>query len=268
MSANEPPLVDAHFHVWQQSMPLTEAAWHKKTQDATTEQLIAMLDAHGVTFGVIAAASLHGTYNDYVRQALRQHRRLRATAIVTPDMGIYELEQMKADGFVGIRLVLSVTDDVPDLRSGPYRKLLRRVADLDWHVHMMDKPHRTIDSLAAVEDSGVKLVIDHLGKLDTPEGVNGIAFKALMAAVERGRTWVKLSAGFRYDPPSRAGIYARELVKLTGGERLFWGSDWPFAAHEDKVKYADTIAAFEEWVPDPAMRRKIAGYNPLKFYFA
>ena len=34
------------------------------------------------------------------------------------------------------------------------------------------------------------------------------------------------------------------------------------------TKYADTIAALAEWVPDPAVRRKIGGETPLRLYFS
>ena len=268
MPLPEPPLVDAHFHVWRKDLPLTDTAWHRKVSDATIEQLIDTLDNHGVTFGVIAAASVHGLYNDYVRAALKRHRRLRATATVSPTTDIYQLERMKADGFVGIRFVWELLDEIPDINSGDYRMLLRRVADLGWHVHLTDRAHRIANTIAAIEAAGADVVLDHLGLFDTPEGVNGAAFKILMAAVERGRTWVKLSGGFRFKPAANAKQYARALVDLTGGERLVWGSDWPFAAFEDQVKYADTIAAFEDWVPDPMLRRRISGTVPLKLYFA
>ena len=140
-------------------------------------------------------------------------------------------------------------------------------ADLGWHVHVTDKPHRIAETIAAIEASGADLVIDHLGHCDLPEGVNSAAFKAVLAAVERGRTWVKLSGGFRYHPTTNAKPYAEALVALTGGERLLWGSDWPFAGHEGQVRYADTIAAIEDWVPDPSTRARICGTEPLKFYF-
>lgn len=268
MPLPEPPLVDAHFHVWRKDLPLTDTAWHRKVSDATIEQLIETLDSHGVTFGVIAAASVHGLYNDYVRAALKRHRRLRATATVAPTTDIYQLERMKADGFVGIRFVWELLDEIPDIHSGDYRMLLRRVADLGWHVHLTDRAHRIADTIAAIEAAGADVVLDHLGLFDTPEGINGAAFKVLMAAVERGRTWVKLSGGFRFKPAANAKQYARALVELTGGERLVWGSDWPFAAFEDQVTYAETIAAFEDWVPDPMLRRRISGTTPLRLYFA
>ena len=146
----EPPLVDSHFHIWRDDLPLIRAAWHKPPTNASVEQALELLDTHGVTFGVIAAASLYGTYNDYVRAALLKHRRLRATAIADPGMDIYQLEQMKRDGFVGIRFVWSILDEAPDINSDGYRMLLKRVADLDWHVHLTDRPHRIAATIAAV----------------------------------------------------------------------------------------------------------------------
>jgi len=62
-------------------------------------------------------------------------------------------------------------------------------------------------------------------------------------------------------------MHARELVKHCGAERLLWGSDWPFAAFENKVRYRDTIDALKRWVPDAAVRRIIGGESALKFYF-
>jgi predicted TIM-barrel fold metal-dependent hydrolase len=262
------PLVDSHFHIWRRDLPLTDTAWHKSPGDATVERLLETLDAHGVTFGVVAAASLHGLYNDYVRAALKRHRRLRATANVTHQTDIYQLERMRDDGFVGVRFLRSVLDDPPDLRSGEYRLLLRRVADLGWHVHLTDRKERLADTIAAVEASGATLVLDHLALAHTPEGVNGATFRAVLAAVERGQTWVKLSGGFRFSPRSAAKQYVDALVRLTGGERLVWGSDWPFAGHEGTVTYADTLAMLEEWIPDPATRRIVGGLSPLKLYFA
>ena len=262
------PIVDSHFHLWRRDDPLAEQVWHRPPNDATAAEFLAILDSHGIHFGVIAAASMFGFYGDYVRAVLRRHRRLRATAIVPPEIDVYTLERMRDDGFVGIRFVNKFLDEPPNLRSAPYRTLLRRVADLGWHVHIIDAPERTAATIAAVEASGAPLVIDHLGLLDTPEGVNGEAFKSVLAAVERGRTWVKLSGGFRFNPPSAAKQYAEALVRLTGGERLLWGSDWPFPAYEGRVTYADTLSAIEEWVPDPVIRARICGTEPLKLYFA
>src|SRR5205085_3913214 len=126
---------------------------------------------------------------------------------------------------------------LPDLNAPEYRLLLRRVRDLGWHVHLHDNSPRLAGPIAAIEKAGVPLVIDHFGRPDEKLGVSCPGFRAMLAAIERGNTWVKLSAGFRFEPRTLGKTYAAELLKVAGGERLFWGSDWPFAAFESKVKY-------------------------------
>jgi len=261
------PLVDTHFHLYTRDMPLTSWAWHHPPADATAEDFIALMDRHGVGFGVVAAASLHGQYNDYVIRALRRYPRLRGTAFLRPDTDMYTMERMKADGIVGIRLFFRRVPDPPDLRSPEYRLLLRRVRDLDWHVHTLVASPMLPEVIAAVEDAGVKLVIDHFGKPDERLGIDCPGFRALLAAVERGRTWVKLSGGFRMPSPGAARGYAQALLRVSGGERLLWGSDWPFAAFEDSTTYGQTIADLHHWVPDAATRRLIAGDTPMRLYF-
>ena len=263
--ATEAPLIDSHLHIWTRDQPLTDTAWHSPPSNAPLEDCLRTLDAHGVAFAVIAAASIHGDYNDYVRAALKAHRRLRATAVLRPTTSIYQMEQMKQEGFVGVRLMWSLSDTVPKT-DGDCRLYLRRVADLGWHVHLVDRPERTAHSIAAVEASGAKLVIDHMGHLETPEGVNNEGFKAILAAVERGNTWVKISGRFRFQPPESADQYAHELLKVAGTERILWGSDWPFAAFEDTVTYAGVLEDYRHLVPDAAMRRKI-DETGLRFYF-
>jgi predicted TIM-barrel fold metal-dependent hydrolase len=263
------PLVDAHFHVYTTDMPLVPTAWHRPPEDATIERALATLDAHGVTFGVIAAASLYGDYNDYMLEAVRRHKhRLRATAIVKPTVERHTLEALDQAGFVGIRFMFRRVPEPPDLAAPEYRMLLRRIADLGWHVHINDDGARLPRPIAALEAAGVKLVIDHFGHPDTRAGLDAPGFRATLAAVERGRTWVKLSGGYRMTPPDTLKAYAAELLKVAGAERLLWGSDWPFAGFEHTVRYADTVAALADWVPDAAARRQITGETPLRLYFA
>ncbi|WP_196258844.1 amidohydrolase family protein [Pelagibacterium limicola] len=267
MTPHTGPLVDSHFHVYTRDMPLLGSAWHRPGHDATIEMCLETLDAHGVVFGVISAASLYGTYNDYVRKALKAHSRLRATAIIDTAWDIYQLERMRDDGFVGLRLLWRPLAEIPDINSDAYRRLLRRCADLGWHIHLTDKPERLDATVRAIEDAGVNVVLDHIGLIDTAQGVNDPAFRAILAAIDRGRTWVKLSGGYRFTTQGLADSCAAALVNAGGWDRLVWASDWPFAAFEEKVTYADTIADLSRWVPNPDMRHAVGARTPLKLYF-
>ena len=262
-------MVDTHFHVYTRDMPLAATAWHKPTEDAAIERLIDTLDAHGVSHGVLAPASLYGDYNEYTREALRRHPgRLRASAIVKPDADAGLLRGLREDGFIGIRFQFRDRAAPPDLQSLVYQKLLKQVADLGWIVHLHDHGARLAPAIAAIEPFGVRLVVEHFGRPTKELGVDCPGFRAVLAALERGRTWVKLSAGFRLEPPDAPSRYAKKLLEVAGAERLMWGSDWPFAAFEDKVKYADTIADLERWVPDPSTRKRIGAETPLALYFS
>lgn len=268
-NALEAPLVDTHFHVYTREMPMAGDAWHRPTGDASIERMIQTLDRHGVQFGVIAAASMYGDYNGYTAQALRQHRkRLRGTAIVKPATGTSILRQMDADGFCGVRLQWRYLKALPDLESAEYRLLLKRVADLGWHVHVHADSPRVGPMVEHLEGCGVRIVVDHFGRPDAKLGVNCPGFKTILKSIDKGRTWVKLSAGYRMEPPALAKDYAAALIKAGGGERLFWGSDWPFPAFESKMTYARAIADFAEWVPNPQLRHQIGAVSPMKFYFA
>ena len=111
----------------------------------------------------------------------------------------------------------------------------------------------------------MKLVIDHLGRPEPETGINSEGFKAMLRSIEKGRTWVKVSAGYRLG--AAGPDYARELVRVAGPDRLMWASDCPFVGHEKQFSYQSTIDWLTDCVPDPAARAKIFGETALKFYF-
>lgn len=261
------PAVDCHAHAFTLSMPLAPGAWHAPQAEATIEQYLQTLDQHGVRLAVLAAASLYGTNNDYALEACRRHPRLRTTVILDPQCDASAMKAMAADGAVGVRLQWRHVKDVPDLRSPEYRTFLRRVADLGWHVQLHDDSFRLPAYLDALEEAGVKVVVDHYGRPDGQAGIACPGFQRVLRSVETGRTWVKLSSSFRLQSPQLATEAARALLRHAGPERLMWGSDWPFNAFEDRMTYQQALDRLALDVPDPQARRRISGETPLNFYF-
>ena len=170
---------------------------------------------------------------------------------------------MARDGFVGVRLPFISMKELPDLTSFDYRKFLYRLADMDWHVHLhLDGP-RIPQVLPYLERSGVKIVIDHIGRPDPALREKCPGFEAVTRSVENGRTWVKLSAGYRLG--DHAAALARELCRRVGYERMLWASDCPFVG-EESTTYASTVQWLERAVPDP-LRRHTLGLNAIDLYF-
>jgi predicted TIM-barrel fold metal-dependent hydrolase len=257
-------LVDAHAHIFTRDLPTIAAPRHRPSYDFTDADYLRVLDAHGVAFGVIAAPSFLGTYNDYTLAKLRRQPRLRGTAIVDPDIDPYVLRAMDKDGMVGVRFNW-YRMEAPDITTPEYRRLLRRIADLDWHVHVFIEGPRLPALLPALTASGAKLVIDHFACPDPAKGENCEGFAAALRAIENGRTWIKVSAPYRLGGTDAKRL-CDTLLRQAGPERLLWASDCPFAGHESSIAYGDTVRWLFEWFADPAVRARVGGLNALELY--
>ena len=271
------PRIDCHAHIFRRGLPLIAGAWMEPGYDFTADDYLAALDLHGVRYGVLSALSITGHYNDYMLAALRAHDRLRGTVLLAPDMSLDEVRALAGAGVVGLRLQWVRAETLPDLRAPGYQRTLARVRDMGWHVHLALEGERLAPTLAVLEESGVRIVLDHFGHPTPSQPFNCPGYRAMVEAVQRGRTWVKISGGFRLAGPSswqdpgidcwaHADMIAPRLIGDVGPDRLLWGSDAPFVGYEGRVSYADTLAALERWVPDAATHRAIDEAG-LRFYF-
>lgn len=259
----EPPVVDAHCHVFHRDMPFTDTAWTRPDYDYRVETYLAELDAHGVSFGVVTAASLFGEYNDYTLAVLAQHKRLRATVMLDPDTPPAEMARLRDAGVRGVRFQIPVKAELPDPGGYRFRRFVTRLADAGLHLELNLAGHQLAAMLPALE--GIDVVVDHFGLLRSEGEMAGEGFLAMLRAFERGRTWAKISAGFRL-PEERLAGYAARLLAAAGPERLFWGSDAPFVGAEERVSYRQTLETFYRIVPDGGQRRTISD-AALHFYF-
>ena len=136
------PRVDAHAHIFTQAMPLIANPRHQPKYDFTLQDYLKQLDANGVQYGVIAAASPWGDYNDYTAQSVAANLdRLRGTIILHPGKQ-YDLAALKRQGIVGVRLPFIGLNPVPDITTMEDRKLLRNIADQQWHGQLEEEVPR------------------------------------------------------------------------------------------------------------------------------
>src|ERR1700712_2621049 len=96
--------VDAHAHVI--GPPPYNPARSYTPVAHPCEEYIAMLDAVGLTYGVLVQITVHGTDNSLMVDALRRHpQRLRGLAVVSHDVGEAELQALAHANVKGLRLV-------------------------------------------------------------------------------------------------------------------------------------------------------------------
>lgn len=260
------PAVDAHAHVFTRAMPFAADAHSRPDYAYPVEAWLADLDAHGIGYGVIAAASLFADGNPYTLAALAAHPdRLRGTVLAGPDTDAAALRAMAQGGVVGVRLIWRRLAELPDLSAEPWRAFLRRIADAGMHVELLAGSAALPALLPQLADAGVPLVIDHFGVPSRDAAERAAGIDALLRATDTGRAWVKLSAGFRL-PYALAAEVTDRLLAAAGPERLLWGSDAPFVNHEAGVTFADTLALYRRLVPDAAARAAI-GRTALALFF-
>ncbi len=153
-------------------MPFAADAWIRPNYEYPVETYLADLDRYGISFGVIAAASLYGDYNDYTLWALQTHKRLRATIAPDPAAQLSQLQRLNDQGVVGVRLQLKESAPLPDIAGFDYRKYLRRLADSGMHLELNAGSTHLSQLLPALKDSGVNVVVDHFGLLRSPRPVS------------------------------------------------------------------------------------------------
>jgi predicted TIM-barrel fold metal-dependent hydrolase len=253
--------VDAHAHVFTQALAFAGERRYTPQYDATLQDWRSLLDAQGVSHGVLVQPSFLGSDNSYLLEALMlAPERLRGVAVVDADVSHAQLQRMARLGVVGIRLNL-MGKSLPDLTSDEWRPLLEQVAALGWHVEL----HRQIEDIpalvAALKPYGVKIVVDHFGRPHAAFGVAHPTFKALLA-LGGGDVWVKISGVYRLGGTDRENLeFARAAIPLLiehfGTHRLMWGSDWPHTQFEDQVSYASQFELLQQLVPWPRQRQAI-----------
>jgi predicted TIM-barrel fold metal-dependent hydrolase len=120
--------VDCHAHVMRRDYPLAPDRHSAPRRDVTVDEYLEVLDAHGISHGVLTAPSFYGTDNTLLLAALDAHpQRLRGTVIVDPDVDPAALAAMHARGAVGVANWVR-RDSLPTSARPPGGRCSRRCA--------------------------------------------------------------------------------------------------------------------------------------------
>ena len=258
--------IDCHAHVMRRDLPLASERHSAPKRDVSVQEFLGVLDAHGISHGVLTAPSFYGTDNQLLLKALAAYPdRLRGTAIVAADAGPETLAEMARAGVVGIRLNWVRRGVLPDVTSADYRRLLENVRVQKWQVEIYLEGDKLAAVLPRLRDAGIRVVVDHFGSPDPTRGVRCAGFSEVLKGVRAGDTWVKLSAPYRLGgtDPQR---YVDALLAAGGASQLMWASDWPFVGYEEAITYRQCIDWLVAWIPDEAVRRVVLVDTPSSLF--
>jgi 2-pyrone-4,6-dicarboxylate lactonase len=234
---------------------------------APEDKYLSMLDAMGMSRGVLVQVSVYGTDNSYMLDVLSRHTdRLRGVAVVNADIDDGELQRLHRAGVRGVRLNVLFGGGVG---FDSMEKLAARIAPLGWHMQFLMDVRHLPSLLPRMSKLPCPVVIDHMGHMPVSEGVAHAGFQALLHMVREKGWWTKLSGAYRIsDQPDQypdVTPWARELVNA-GSDRMLWGSDWPHVAIPTMVDTGRMRNLLADWVPDVAQRNKILVDNPARLY--
>ncbi|AEC21783.1 dicarboxylic acid hydrolase [Pusillimonas sp. T7-7] len=260
---------DTHAHVIASdtaTYPLTPLRSYTPAP-APEEAYLHMLDATGMTRGVLVQVSVYGTDNRYMTSILKRHPdRLRGVAVVAPTVSDQELEKLHQAGVRGVRLNVLFGGGVG---FDAMETLAKRIAQLGWHMQLLLDARELPTLLPRLTALSCPIVIDHMGHMPASLGVDHDGFQALLSLVRNHQTWVKLSGAYRlstdFDQFSDVDIFAQTLID-TAADRMLWGSDWPHVDLKDMPNTGRLLQQLARWAPDPTVRDGILVNNPARLY--
>lgn len=243
--------IDSHAHVFERNLPLTSGRRYAPDYDATLASYLALLEANGLSHGVLVQPSFLGTDNRYLLHAVAQApERLRAVVVVDRTIAPQALAQMHAAGARGVRLNL-MGQPLPDLAGPSWQPFFEHLNTLGWHVEL----HRQLPDIPALLRPllarGCKVVVDHLGRGQALDGLTQPGFHELLALGREGNVWMKVSGLYRLGGThAEQTRFAQQAVALLeqhwAPDRLLWGSDWPHTQHEGQVSFEAELRRFME----------------------
>ena len=261
---------DCHMHVFDPRFPASPH-WTRKPPEAPLHAYRAFQRRIGTTRAVIVNPSTYGTDNRCTLDALAKiGATARGVAVVDTSVPEAELRRMAELGVRGIRVNFVSPQSWGVTTAGMLETLSTRVAALGWHVQVFMLGDQIVALADVLQRLPTPIVIDHLGRLPQPAGVEHRAFHVIRRLLDQGRAWLKLSGAYmdtKVGAPGYldVGTVARALVKAAP-ERMVWGSDWPHTTAETTPDDALLFDLLADWAPDEATRHRILVRNPEHLY--
>jgi D-galactarolactone isomerase len=261
---------DCHMHIFDARFPLAPSATFKPP-DAPLSAYREVQQALGLERVVLVQATGYGFDNRCMLDALAQFGRAgaRGVAVVPPEVGDDELEQLHAAGVRGVRYMM-IEGAGGVLGWDSMEAMAARIAPLGWNINLQLDGRELAWRKALIDRLPGKVVIDHTGKFLEPVSPDDASFKALLAVLERPERWVKLSAPYetsRSGPPDYADValLARALVRAHP-ERCLWASNWPHPNRRPAPSNERMLELLGEWVGDEGVREQVLVHNPAQLY--
>jgi len=268
-----PRSCDSHFHVFgpHHEFPYSPTRPFTPT-DAGKADLFRLHELLGIQRGVFVQSTAHGTDNRVLVDFLKAGQgRYRGVALLDPKTPDAEVERLDEAGVRGVRLHWYFPHGGAPRPRDEMLKIIEKASDYGWHIANHVGGSGLVDYYDFISSIEAPVVIDHMGRIDINEGLNGQPFRRLLRLLDRGNVWVKLSGADRIikHPHSYAEAlpFAQALAKHAP-ERIVWGTDWPHPNHKPGAVPNDgeLVDLIAEIAPDTKTRQLMMVDNPTRLF--
>jgi 2-pyrone-4,6-dicarboxylate lactonase len=193
-------------------------------------------------------------------------------------VGGAELRELDAAGVRGVRFnfVKRLVDAAPkdDLAA-----IAAKIVPLGWHVVVYFEGADLAELGGFLGSLPTPVVVDHMGRPDVTQPVDGPEFTRFLRFVDRHDVWVKVSCPERLSvagPPALDGErhayadvvpFSRRVVDEFP-DRVLWGTDWP---HPNLTDHMPDDGLLVDYVPHIAVtaeqQHKLLVANPSRLYW-
>ncbi|PWS53036.1 2-pyrone-4,6-dicarboxylate hydrolase, partial [Streptomyces sp. FT05W] len=204
--------------------------------------------------------------------------RARGIATVRPDVSGAELRALDAAGVRGVRFnfLRRLVDTSPkeDLTT-----IAAKIAPLGWHIVLYFESADLPELEGFFGSLPTPLVVDHMGRPDVTQPVDGPQFTRFLRFVDTNDVWVKVTCPERLSVTGPAALhgernaytdvvpFGRRVVEEFG-DRALWGTDWP---HPNLTDHMPDDGLLVDHVPHiavtPEQQRRLLVDNPMKLYW-
>lgn len=215
---------DYHAHVFAAGECHVENPMYVPDYDATVEDYLSALHAHGLSWGTIVQPSFLGHDNTFMIEAMKANPGyFRGVVCVDPEDPLASLGKLQEWHDVGVRGVRinHYTPPLPDLTGDDWMRFAQELADRDWFMQFFIDAEQLGVLSDYLRSLPCKVVIDHLG---LPQD-GDVSSHPLLALVDLPNLWVKASGAYRCAPGAAARMEG--ALRARGFENLVPGSDWP-----------------------------------------
>jgi predicted TIM-barrel fold metal-dependent hydrolase len=240
------------------------------SQAGTTAQFLAVLEAHGLTHGLLVGAGPYGADNRCLLDGLAAGEgRLKGIALARADISDHALPALADRGVIGIRFNLT-THGMSQLVEPGADRLLARVREMRWFLQVHCEKDELVEAAPTLRRAGVRLMVDHFGRPDVARGLSHPGFQTLLELGRSGSAVVKLSGPFRSSvegyPYRDVDPFVEAAIRAFTLERCVWGSDWPFVRMDERMDYGPPLVCLRRWLPDPGDRRAVLWDTPSRLF--